>query len=83
MTEREKKVYAEFGAMVVGMIRDLGQAPDENAYARRTITFPDGSGSRGHVTLIVCRTDKVAEAAENGIKAVFDVLDTTPPSKIN
>jgi len=83
LTDREDKAFRGLGQMVVGMIRDVGAAPDDNAYAARVVTFPDGTGNRGKMTVLICKTEAVAAAAERGIAQAFSVENMTPKSKTN
>jgi len=73
MTEDEKLLA--FGRMVFGMITDLLILPvADQAYARRTVTTPDGRGGKHRIDLMVARNG-VADVMEEAVKKHFAVKD--------
>lgn len=74
MTADDQKFLA-FGRMVFGMITDVLVLPSgDQAYARRTVTLPDGLGGKHSIALIAARPG-VADVMERGVAAQFNVED--------
>jgi hypothetical protein len=80
MSGHEEKQLLALGKMVFGMMTDvvLMPQPDE-AYARRTVTMPNGKGGKHSIELIVASAG-VADVMEAAAAAHFDVHDA-PGSK--
>ncbi len=77
MTDDEKMM--KFGKMVFGMISDVLIVGDQ-AYARRTITTPDGRGGKHSIELIIARKG-VADIMELAASHNFNVKDIESSSK--
>ncbi len=72
--DHDEKMLA-FGYMVFGMITDVLILPPEGqAYARKTVTLPDGRGGKHRLDLIVARP-AVADAMEGAAATQFNVSD--------
>lgn len=71
----ESDKFEAFGRMVFGMMTDVLVLPDAvQAYARKTVTMPDGRGGKHRLDLIVARP-AVADAMEKTASERFDVVD--------
>ncbi len=63
-----------FGRMVFDMMSSVLLLPDGPAYARRTVTMPDGHGGKHELALIVARSH-AADVMEGLVAAKFDITD--------
>jgi hypothetical protein len=78
MTHEDEQCL-KFGRMVLGMIRDLGQAAaSEIGYCRRHVTFRGGS-----VELFVVNSAELAEAFDAAAARRYSVKNVTPKSETN
>ncbi len=72
MTTEDEKMLA-FGRMVFGIMTDVLVLPHgDMAYARKTITMPDGRGGKHRLDLLIARPT-VADAMEECAAVQFGV----------
>jgi hypothetical protein len=70
----------KMGREVMRMVSDLRHAAGSDAgYARRSVTFADGS----EVQLFIVNKSALADAFEQEAARQYDVLDVVPASKTN
>lgn len=73
MTEQEKKVTYQIGEMIIQMIHEIRQATNgETAYAKRVISFPQGS-----VELFIVTDPQVSAIFEIAVAEHMNVQNIT------
>jgi len=78
MSNDEK--FRAFGQMVFGMMSDVLVLPPGEAFARKTVTMPDGRGGKHALELIVARKE-VADRMEQAAQEAYNVVDVKSPGE--
>jgi hypothetical protein len=73
VTSEERKFY-DFGLMIFGMMTDVLLLPEGDAYARKSVTMPDGREGKHRLALIVARQN-TADAMEEIASRRFNIQD--------